>query len=173
MPPRTPRLTPSFDGFRPSSVEASRIKKANRSRDTLHEVELQDALKSLGLDFERHREDLPGKPDIVFPLNRVAVFCDGDFWHGRNWPTLRRALQRRANPSYWIAKIRANRQRDVRCRRALMRLGWLVVSLWETDIRRNPESAALTLKELIRGSGTPSKNSGDASSSSSSANTSR
>ena len=70
---------------------------------------------------------------------RVAVFCDGDFWHGRNWPRLRTQLARRANSTYWIAKIGANRTRDRRQTNLLRRLGWSVVRVWETDVLASPD----------------------------------
>lgn len=151
MPRRKASRTraPSYAGFRPSSESASRAKQANRARNTQPEVHLQRALKKLGFRFQTHREDLPGCPDIVFPRDRVVVFCDGDFWHGRHWTKLKRALKRRANPRYWVAKIQANRLRDARTRRALRQKGWSVVRLWETDIRRNPSLAATSLKTRL------------------------
>lgn len=140
---------PSFEGFKPSSPDSSRTKKANRKTNTAHELELQRALRKLGLKFDTHRADLPGNPDIVFPDQKLVVFCDGDFWHGRNWQRLRLELMRRANASYWVAKIGANRNRDVRTRRALLALGWSVVRLWETEIRRDPLLAASLLRERL------------------------
>lgn len=122
---------------------------ANRARDTTPELALRRALLKLGLRFGTHATDLPGRPDIVLRRARVAVFCDGDFWHGREWPALRRALQRRANASYWIAKIRANRLRDKRTRRALRRMGWHVVSVWESEVTRDPHRAALSVKVAV------------------------
>lgn len=140
---------PSFRGFKPSSPASSRAKQANRARDTAPELRLQDALRRLGAQFDAHRSDLPGCPDIVFPKERMTVFCDGDFWHGRHWAHLSRQLLGRANASYWIAKIVANKARDRRVRGALRRQGWIVVQLWETDILRNPEEAASALKARL------------------------
>ena len=85
---------------------------------------------------------MPGNPDIVFMRARVAVFCDGDFWHGRNWPQLRKQLARRANPDYWLAKITYNMRRDLRLRRQLRRAGWTIVRCWESQIRENPARQA-------------------------------
>ena len=144
-----PCRAPSFRGFKPSSPASSRAKKANRGRDTAHEIELKAALRRLKMRFEAHRSDLLGRPDVVFPKERVAVFCDGDFWHGRNWPELKQALLRRANPAYWVAKIEANRSRDARICRALRQQGWLVIRLWETEIRKDPELAASFLKKRL------------------------
>ncbi len=140
---------PSFKGLRPSSPASSRTKQANPPRDTGPELSLRRALWRLGLRFRTHAADLPGRPDIVMRGLKIAVFCDGDFWHGRHWPILKRALRRRANPTYWIAKINSNKQRDKLTRRKLRRLGWHVVSLWESDIQRNPEQAALVVKTVV------------------------
>ena len=95
---------------------------------------------------------LPGRPDLVFSRKRLIVFCDGDFWHGRNWPLLRRALQRRANSTYWTAKILANRNRDRRQNRALRHQGWDVVRVWETDVLARPNDVidAVALQLLDR-----------------------
>jgi DNA mismatch endonuclease (patch repair protein) len=93
---------------------------------------------------------LPGRPDVVFARARVAVFCDGDFWHGRNWGRLREQLQGRANSAYWIPKIAANRARDTRSRRALRRDGWLVLRVWETDVCRDASRVADSIGEAIR-----------------------
>jgi DNA mismatch endonuclease, patch repair protein len=105
----------------------------------------------------RYRLDypLPGRPDIVFPTARVAVFCDGDFWHGRNWAERRRRLERGSNADYWVKKIAANRARDARYNRALKELGWTVVRFWETDILADPARPAAEIEALIRRRGAP------------------
>lgn len=139
---------PSFSGYRPSSEASSRAKQANPARDTLPELYLRRALWRLGLRYRTHWPKLPGRPDIVFCKAKLAIFCDGDFWHGRNWAQLKSALERRANASYWVAKIAANRARDERTRRAIRRRGWQVMRLWETDIRRDPDLIARHLRKV-------------------------
>jgi DNA mismatch endonuclease (patch repair protein) len=94
------------------------------------------------LQFQTNVGALPGKPDVVFARVRVAVFCDGDFWHGRRWRVRREKLSRGANGAYWVAKIEANIKRDRRNRRALRRLGWRVLRVWESEILRNPGEVA-------------------------------
>lgn len=95
----------------------------NKSRNTECEVLLCKELRRLGLRFKRNVDTLPGTPDIVFFENRVAIFCDGDFWHGRDWKGRRPRLLRGANAGYWVAKIEANIARDLKLRRALRRDG--------------------------------------------------
>ncbi len=97
---------PSFDGLKPTSSTSSRCKRMNRRADTLHERVLRSALWRRGLRFRKNVSVLPGKPDIVFQRSRVVVFCDGDFWHGRDWRKLSRTLNAGANASYWLQKIR-------------------------------------------------------------------
>ncbi len=77
---------------------------------------------------------LPGKPDLVFPGNKVAVFCDGDFWHGRDWTHRKAKLARGHNSGYWIAKIERNMGRDSEISEQLSQLGWTVLRFWEGDI---------------------------------------
>src|SRR5947199_2127320 len=98
-----------YDEFRAASEAASRAKQANRKRDTKPELLLRRALWALGLRYRKHVGGLAGNPDVVFKAARVVVFCDGDFWHGRDWPTLQAQLRRRHNADYWIAKIGRNR----------------------------------------------------------------
>jgi DNA mismatch endonuclease (patch repair protein) len=143
------RPTPSFKGMSPASPASSRAKKMNRSANTAHECLLRSQLWKRGLRYRKNVRALPGKPDIVFSAARVAVFCDGDFWHGRDWRRLSRKLSAGTNASYWIPKIKANRNRDRRNGRLLESEGWTVIRLWETDIHHNPEEAARTIEKLV------------------------
>jgi DNA mismatch endonuclease (patch repair protein) len=147
--------TPSFKGLSPASRASSDAKRANRATHTIHELLLFEAVRTLPYRHKTHVVGLPGKPDLVFPSRRLAVFCDGDFWHGRDWPRLRKSLRKRANAHYWVAKIASNRARDTRVRASLRRLRWHVVRLWETDIRKDPARAArriqATLSRLSKG----------------------
>ena len=140
----------SFKGYRPASDKASRTKSANRKTDALHERLLGRELRRLGLRFRKNDPLLVGVPDIVFPKTQVAVFCDGDFWHGRSWRRLRQALAKRHNPDYWIAKIKRNRARDRSVTRQLTTSGWLVVRFWETDILSDPAGMAAKLESVVR-----------------------
>lgn len=141
---------PSFKGLKPATVHASKSKKANLAKNTRQERELRKALTALGARYRLHVTDLPGKPDIVFVSAKIAVFCDGDFWHGRNWESRRRRLSNGSNAEYWIEKIRTNMRRDVKNRKALQRLGWIVLRFWEGDIRSSPERIAGRVNERVR-----------------------
>lgn len=146
---RQGRKAPSFAGLRPASPLSSRIKKANTSSNTRHELELRRALTKLGLRFKRNVAVLSGRPDIVFPAAKVAVFCDGDFWHGRSWRSLRQKLSKGANAKYWCAKISRNRKRDRDIMNLLSRSGWNVVRVWESEIKRDARAVATQISVLV------------------------
>ena len=129
-------LVPRYSAFRPASSSASEVKKRNRSQNTRAEVVLRRALWKRGVRY-RLQASLPGKPDIVIGCARTVVFCDGDFWHGREWLARRKKLARGANAAYWVPKIEANMKRDIRVTRELRRVGWTVIRVWETDILRD------------------------------------
>ena len=96
-----------------------------------------------------HANHLPGKPDIVFKRQRLAVFVDGDFWHGRDWEARRRKLAVGHNAEYWLAKIGYNRERDSRNTEKLEAAGWRVIRLWETDVKRAPQEAAAAVQTAL------------------------
>jgi DNA mismatch endonuclease, patch repair protein len=140
---------PSFRDRRSTSAAASRTMAANRSRGTKCEALLCAELRRMQLRFQTNVAALPGKPDIVFPRLRVAVFCDGDFWHGRRWRARKEMLARGSNASYWIAKIEANMRRDRRSRTALGRLGWRVLRVWESEILGDARRTAVRVRSLV------------------------
>jgi DNA mismatch endonuclease (patch repair protein) len=97
-----------------------------------------------------HDPRLPGKPDIVLPCQRIAIFSDGDFWHGRHWAERRRRLSKGANASYWIAKISRNINRGRRINQILRRLNWNVIRVWESDIICDPQGIADEIAHTIQ-----------------------
>ncbi len=151
------RNAPSYKGFKSSSETQTRTKRANRRKDTKPELLLRRELHRLGLRFRLKTDHLPGRPDLIFPSARAAVFCDGDFWHGRDWKHLRSALRRRANPDYWIAKIGYNRSRDAEVTQRLTENGWRVMRLWEGEILHDPTQAAQRVKAFVYQDGQPHK----------------
>lgn len=146
MPPRVPY----YSEFTPASAAASRVKQANRREGGRAERLLGKALWRAGLRYRKHPPGLPGRPDFVFVGPRVCVFCDGDFWHGRNWETMCEKLARRANAEYWLAKIGRNVERDREQTKQLTEQGWLVIRLWETDVLRDPGAAASHVRMIVQ-----------------------
>jgi DNA mismatch endonuclease (patch repair protein) len=94
-------------------------------------------LEQHGLQFAKHVKNLPGRPDVVFNQERVAVFLDGDFWHGWRFPLWEHKLSDK-----WKAKIAMTRERDQRNFRELRRRGWKVLRIWEHQIEQTPEECA-------------------------------
>lgn len=103
-----------------------------KGKDTGLEKLVRSEIHRRGLRFKKHAKELPGKPDIVFPGARVAVFVDGDFWHGYRFP-----LWKGAVPDFWKNKIGKNRERDRRNFRRLRNMGWRVIRLWQHEIERD------------------------------------
>ena len=115
-----------------------KIMSAVKSKDTKPELMLRKELWKRNLRYRKNYKKIPGKPDIVFTRARLAVFCDGDFWHGHNWAirgygSLENELQRYSKQ--WADKINRNIQRDERINRQLEALGWQVLRIWESDIK--------------------------------------
>lgn len=133
---------PRYSQFKPASALASTIKKSILNRDTKTELELRRELWRRGLRYRVSVSRLLGKPDIVFWRARVVVFCDGDFWHGRDWTKRQARLRKGANAAYWTAKIASNVERDRRISRSLRMEGWLVLRFWESDIAQDVASIA-------------------------------
>jgi DNA mismatch endonuclease, patch repair protein len=105
------------------------------SRDTAPEIRLRKALFASGIRGWRcHRKDLPGRPDIAFGRQRLAIFVDGAFWHGH--PS--KYWQGRSGP-YWDAKIRRNQERDKAVDETLREMNWKVVRVWDFDVDKRLE----------------------------------
>lgn len=141
--------SPSYSGLTPASEASSRVKRSNRARNTTPELLLRRELWRLGLRYRTNDRELPGRPDVVFSTAKVVVFCDGDFWHGRDWEARRAKLERGWNAEYWLAKIGQNIERD-RNNTALLELaGWCVIRLWETDIKRDSPAIAKRVQQIV------------------------
>lgn len=122
------------------------------SKDTEPELLLRKALWRQNLRYRVNYKKLPGKPDIVFTRYRVVVFCDGDFWHGHNWAVrgLRSLEEELASYSeFWKKKILRNIERDIEVTNTLNNLGWTVVRLWESDIRKDVNTCVSKIKETL------------------------
>lgn len=87
---------------------------------------------------------------MLFTRAKIAVFCDGDFWHGRRWEEGQENLGRGGNGAYWTAKIEANRARDERVTAQLEAAGWRVVRAWEADVLRNHDAIAESIRAVVR-----------------------
>lgn len=117
-----------------------KIMSAIPSRNTRPELALRKALWQKNYRYRVNYKKLPGKPDIAFTKLKVAVFCDGDYWHGHNWAIrgLHSLEEELASYSdYWKSKILRNIERDKENNEALEALGWTVIRIWESDIKKD------------------------------------
>lgn len=117
-----------------------------KSRDTGPERAVRRMLWRLGGRYRLHGRDLPGKPDIVLPGRRLAVFVHGCFWHGHD--CARGARVPKANRDYWLAKVGRNRARDAAVRAALQAAGWRVETVWECELKA-PAALEARLKAML------------------------
>lgn len=119
---------------------------AIRSTNNRTEATLRKTLHALGLRYRKYKKGLVGKPDIAFPREQIAIFVDGDYWHGRSFTEQGiKALKSHftgEQRSYWLAKIRRNAERDREVTAALRADGWLVLRYWESDVKRNYDIVA-------------------------------
>ncbi len=126
---------------------------AIRSTGGKTEVALRSILHRRGLRFRKNYARLIGKPDIVFPASRVAVFIDGDYWHARvlreRGPDALYARIRTANRDYWIDKFTRRVKRDDEVTAALEGEGWTVLRFWESDARRDLEGVADAVEATV------------------------
>jgi DNA mismatch endonuclease (patch repair protein) len=119
----------------------SRIK----GKDTGLEVRVRSELHKRGLRFRKHVKELPGRPDIVFSRARVAVFIDGDFWHGYRFPAWKDKVS-----DFWKKKISENRERDKKNHRKLREMGWMVIRLWQHELKKDFSSCIEKIVASVR-----------------------
>ncbi len=120
-----------------------------KSKDTKIEVKLRKALWERGFRYRKNYTQLPGKPDIVFTKYKVAVFCDSEFFHGKDWEILKPRLEKSENSQYWLKKISRNRERDEEVNKQLLFQGWTVIRFWGKDILKNTEECIRVIEETI------------------------
>ena len=94
--------------------------------------------------------ELPGKPDIAITKYKIAVFCDGEFFHGKDWASQKLKVLKSNNSDYWISKIERNMERDRENEQALIMMGWTVIRFWSKDIIANTDECVRTIVELVQ-----------------------
>jgi DNA mismatch endonuclease, patch repair protein len=123
-----------------------------RSKDSKGELALRRALHARGVRYRLHASDVTGCPDVVIRKYRLAIFMDGDFWHGNAWrlrglPSLE--AQFPTHTEWWTTKIRRNIERDEQVNAALRAEGWHVLRFWESDVLRDPEAGADRVLQVL------------------------
>ncbi len=120
-----------------------------RAKDTKIELMLRKALWEKGFRYRKNYTEIPGKPDVVLTKYKIAIFCDGEFFHGKDWELLKPRLEKSNNGEFWIKKISRNRERDEEINRQLEFLGWKVIRFWGTDIKKNLEGCIRVVEEAV------------------------
>lgn len=138
---------PRFDGevTEKSHKNMSHIK----GKDTSIEVALRKALWKKGYRYRKNCKNLPGRPDIALPKYRLAIFCDSEFFHGKDWEILKPRLAGGKNPDYWIPKIERNIERDRKKDQELFFAGWTVIHFWGKDILKKTDECIRIIEECI------------------------
>lgn len=120
-----------------------------RAKDTSIEVRLRKALWNKGYHYRKNYDKLPGKPDIALTKYKVAIFCDSEFFHGKDWEVLKPRLEKSNNSQYWINKISRNRERDDEINKRLLFEGWTVIRFWGKDILSNVDECVKVVEEAV------------------------
>ena len=111
------------------------------SKDTRPEIVLGKILWRSGIRYRKHYK-IVGRPDFVIVSKRIAIFVDGDFWHGHNWKLrgFRNLTEELATyKKFWVSKITNNIKRDIKVNNILKKDNWKVIRLWESDLKKNPD----------------------------------
>ena len=120
-----------------------------RGKNTTIEVTLQKALWAKGYRYRKNYKKLPGSPDICLTKYRIAIFCDSEFFHGKDWEILKPRLEKSNNSNFWISKISRNRERDEEVNKQLLFMGWTVIRFWGNDIKKNTDECVKVVEETI------------------------
>ncbi len=117
-----------------------------RAKNTGIEKTVFSYLRRQGIYFQQHYDKVPGKPDIALPSKKIAVFINGDFWHGYKFSVWRDRIPR----EYWLEKITLNIRRDQKNVRKLRRQGWRVLKVWGHEVLESPEKTCVKIGQFLR-----------------------
>lgn len=131
----------------------SRMMSRVKSKNSKAELTIRRLLHARGLRYRVHYTKVYGRPDIVFTRRRIAVFIDGDFWHGNAWrlrglPSL--AAQFPNRTEWWVAKLERTIQRDIEVSERLSSDGWTVLRFWESDVIADADNVVERIVETVR-----------------------
>ncbi len=118
-------------------------------KDTKIEVMLRKALWNKGYRYRKNDKMLPGSPDIVLTKYKIAIFCHGQFFHGKDWEVSKPRLEKSNNSEFWISKISGNRERDDVVNKRLLFEGWTVIRFWGDEIKKHVDECVKVVEEAI------------------------
>ncbi len=120
-----------------------------RGKNTSIEIALRKALWRRGYRYRKNYKKIPGSPDICLTKYKIAIFCDSEFFHGKDWEVLKPRLEKGNNGDYWVKKIQENIKRDEENDKKLLFMGWTVIHFWGKDILNNIEECIRVIEETI------------------------
>lgn len=120
-----------------------------RAKDTKIEIALRKALWKRGFRYRKNYDKIPGKPDIVLVKQKIAIFCDSEFFHGKDWGVLKPRLEQGTNSEFWVNKIAKNMEHDDIVNKKLLYQGWTVIRFWGKDILKKPDECVKVIEEAI------------------------
>ena len=133
---------------RDSATVSNNMRKIH-SKDTSIELLLRKALWYKGYRYRKNYKALPGSPDIVLTKYKIAIFCDSEFFHGKDWEIPKLRFEKGKNPNFWIKKIERNRNRDYENDKKLLFLGYTVLHFWGQDISKHTDECLQAIEEAI------------------------
>lgn len=121
----------------------SELMRKVKNKNTNIELVLRKELFKKGYRF-RVKNSVFGKPDIIFPTKKIAIFCDGDFWHGKNYKK-----EAKNYKTFWKVKISTNMERDKKVNKKLKKKGWVILRFWKTEILKKPDKCIRKIEETL------------------------
>lgn len=135
--------------FKNVTDQRSKTMSKIRGKDTSIELALRRALWHKGYRYRKNYKELPGSPDICITKYKLAIFCDSEFFHGKDWEILKPKVEKGNNREYWVKKIQENINRNDRNDKELMFLGWTVIHFWGKEILKDTEECVKVIEEAI------------------------
>jgi len=132
---------------RHTPIQRKRNMQAVKSKGTKIEKILGKALWKKGFRYRKNVQSIFGKPDFVFRKYKIAVFCDSEFWHGKDWETKKYEIK--SNRDFWFKKINRNIERDKEVNKKLNEDGWTVIRFWGKEILKNTDSCVEKIEQKI------------------------
>lgn len=128
--------------------QRKRCMQANKSKGTKPEVLLAKTMWRMGLRYRKNNKTVFGKPDFTFKKYKIAIFVDGEFWHGKDWE--KHKTDFKSNYRFWISKIKRNIERDIEVTNRLQADGWQVFRFWSKDVIRSTDDCIDRIRRAIR-----------------------
>lgn len=120
---------------------------AVKSKGSKIEIALGKAMWAKGLRYRKNDQSVFGKPDFTLKKYKIAIFCDSEFWHGKDWE--KRKHEHKSNVEFWHKKIERNIQRDEEVNLELLKTGWKVVRFWGNEIKKDLVNCVTKIEEII------------------------